>query len=143
MKELNAFLKACADSGDYVLVGGDFNHDLLTYNPKYSYTNTNRPFGVTKKAPDWVAYMFNSDGTSPIMDGYTIYAADNNPTCRNNDIEWDPDKTFVCTVDGFIVSSNVNVIGVEAIQTKQGAKKIDGFAFSDHEPVKLSFELVA
>ncbi len=143
MKELNDFLTSCGDN--YVIVGGDFNHDLLTYNPDFSYTSENghRPYNMTKKAPDWVAYMFNEEGKSPIAEGFKICAADNNPTCRNNDIEWDPDKTFVCTVDGFIVSSNVNVIGVEAIQTKQGAKKIDGFAFSDHEPVKLSFELVA
>ena len=59
MKELNAFLKACADEGSYVLVGGDFNHDLLTYNPDYSYTAENRPFGVTKISPDWVAFMFD------------------------------------------------------------------------------------
>ena len=142
MKELNAFLKTCADEGNYVLVGGDFNHDLLTYNPKYSYTNTNKPFGVTKKAPDWVAYMFNEDGTSPIMDGYTIYAADNNPTCRNNDIEWIPGDTFVCTVDGYIASNNIKVNKIEAIQTKQGLKGIDGFAFADHEPVYIEFELV-
>ena len=142
MKELNTFLKACKDSGDYVIVGGDFNHDLITYNPMYSYTDTNRAYGMTKKAPDWVAYMFDEKGKSPIIDGYTIWAADNNPTCRNNDIEWDPEETFVCTVDGYIVSNNINVTQIKAIQTKQGVKGIDGFAFADHEPVYIEFELV-
>ena len=142
MAELNAFLKACQEEGSYVIVGGDYNHDLITYNPLYSYTNENRAFGVTKKAPDWVAYMFNEEGKSPIMDGYTIYAADNNPTCRNNDIEWEPGKTFVCTVDGYIVSNNIKVTKIEAIKTKQGKKGIDGFAFADHEPVYMEFELI-
>ncbi len=31
MKELNAFLQACKDEGSYVIVGGDYNHDLVTY----------------------------------------------------------------------------------------------------------------
>ncbi len=143
MEELNAFLKACQDEGAYVIVGGDFNHDLITYNPLYSYTNENRAYGVTKKAPDWVAYMFNEEQKSPIMDGYTIYAADNYPTCRNNDIEWEPGNTFVCTVDGYIVSNNINVSKIETIQTKNGKKGIDGFAFADHEPVYMEFELIA
>jgi len=142
MAELNGFLKKCQDEGAYVIVGGDFNHDLVTYNPLYSYTDENRAYGVTKKAPDWVAYMFDKEGKSPIIDGYTIYAADNNPTCRNNDIEWEEGKTFVCTVDGYIVSNNVKVNKIEAIKTKQGKKGVDGFAFSDHEPVYMEFELV-
>ena len=107
-----------------------------------SESDENRAYGVTKKAPDWVAYMFDKEGKSPIIDGYTIYAADNNPTCRNNDIEWEEGKTFVCTVDGYIVSNNVKVNKIEAIKTKQGKKGVDGFAFSDHEPVYMEFELV-
>ena len=142
MKQLNDFLKACQDEGSYVLVGGDFNHDLVTYNPKYSYTDTNRAYGMTKKAPDWVAYMFDSEGKSPIMDGYTIWAADNYPTCRNNDIEWEPGNTFVCTVDGYIASNNIKVTKIETIQSKQGVKGYDGFAFADHDPVYIEFELI-
>lgn len=143
MAQLNKFLDDCQKEGAYVIVGGDFNHDLITYNPLYSYTNENRAFGVTKKAPDWVAYMFDENGKSPIMDGYTIYAAENNPTCRNNDIEWTPGETFVCTVDGYIVSDNIKVTDIKAIQTKNGKKGIDGFAFADHEPVYMEFELIA
>lgn len=143
MKELNGFLSACKEAGHYVVVGGDFNHDLLTNNPQYAYTSENRPFAMTKRAPDWVAYMFNDEKKSPIVEGFTIYAADNKPTCRNNDIEWDPNNTFVCTVDGYIVSDNISVKNIQTIETKQGSKKIDGFAFSDHQPVYLEFELLA
>ena len=87
--------------------------------------------------------MFNDEKKSPIVEGFTIYAADNKPTCRNNDIEWDPNNTFVCTVDGYIVSDNISVKNIQTIETKQGSKKIDGFAFSDHQPVYLEFELLA
>ncbi|MCR4879939.1 MAG: endonuclease [Bacilli bacterium] len=144
MKELNTFLKAHYEAGDYVIVGGDYNHDLLTYNPDYSYNATdNRPFGMTKKAPDWVSYFYNEEGKTSLTEGYDVAASDNNPTCRNNDIEWDPAKTFVTCVDGFIVSDNIEVTGVEVIQTKNGKKGLDGFAYSDHEPVRMTFKLLA
>ena len=35
--ELNGFLSQCKNKGDYVIVGGDFNHDLVTNNPNYNY----------------------------------------------------------------------------------------------------------
>lgn len=141
MLELNNFLTKCQENGDYVIVGGDYNHDLITYNPSFSYTSENRAFNMTKKAPDWIAYFFNEDGTSELIDGYSVYADDSNPTCRNNDVEWDPNNTFVCVVDGYIVSDNITVSLVQNIQTKQGNKNLDGFAYSDHEPVYMEFSL--
>lgn len=141
MLELNNFLTKCQENGDYVIVGGDYNHDLITYNPSFSYTSENRAFNMTKKAPDWIAYFFNEDGTSELIDGYSVYADDSNPTCRNNDVEWDPNNTFVCVVDGYIVSNNITVSLVQNIQTKQGNKNLDGFAYSDHEPVYMEFSL--
>ncbi len=151
MEQLNKFLTD--HKNDYVIVGGDFNHDLITYNPMYSYTSESKPHWYEdeethsaiwqqKKAPDWVAFMFDAEGKSPIIDGYTIWAADNYPTCRNNDMEWEQGKTYVCTVDGYIVSNNIKVNKVEAIQSKNGCKNVDGFAFADHDPVYLEFELI-
>ena len=144
IKELNDFLSACQEEGSYVIVGGDFNHDLLTYNPDYTYNkDTNRVFGMTKKAPDWLSFFFNKDGSSSLIDGYKVIASDNSPTCRNNDIEWIPDESFVCAVDGYIISSNILVDSIENIKTTNGKKEIDGFAYSDHEPVLLKFKLAA
>ena len=143
IKEMNAFLKERKAAGDYVLVGGDWNHDLLTYNPEYSYNETdNRAFGMTKKTPDWVSYMFDKDGNSPFEEGYTIVASDNEPTCRNNDMEWEPGKTYVCCVDGFIISDNIKVISHKNILTRHGNKGVDGFAYSDHQPAYIEFELM-
>ena len=146
IEELNSFLLERKQNDDYVIVGGDWNHDLLTGNPAYSYDEENVPFGkeypgANYKKPDWVATLFNEDGSSPFADGYEIVASDDNPTCRNNDIEWDPAKTFVCCVDGFIVSDNIEVTDHYNIQTKQGDKGLDGFAYSDHEPTALEFRL--
>lgn len=142
MEELYTFASTCYNNGDYVVIGGDFNHDLITYNPDFSYNMTNnRAYGMTKKAPDWVSYFFNEDGTSFFDNGFSVVASDNNPTCRNNDIEWIEGETFVVTVDGFIVSNNIDIVVIETIKTLQGNKDVDGFAFSDHEPVYLEFKL--
>ena len=144
VEELNNFLQARKDAGDYVVIGGDWNHDLLTNNPDYSYNETtNRAFSMTKKTPDWVSYIYDEEGKSPYIDGYKIIASDNTPTCRNNDVEWDPANTFVCCVDGFIVSDNVEVVSHQNIKTKNGNKGIDGFAFADHDPTYLEFKLKA
>ena len=141
MNELNTFMKAVTDSGNYLVVGGDFNHDLLTFNPDYSYTEEVRPFNMTLKKPDWLAYLFDEEHKSPLNENIKVVAADNLPTCRNNDNEWIPERSFVTTVDGYLVSDNIEVEKVEVIQTKQGKKGIDGFAFSDHQPVQLKFKL--
>lgn len=142
IQELNEFLSKCKENGDYVIVGGDFNHDLLTYNPDYDYTNSNRVFNNTLKDPDWVASYFDENGKSPLIDGYKVVASDNVPTCRNNDIEWNPDKTYVCAVDGFIVSSNIEIVEHYNVETKNGNLNLDGFAYSDHQPAYLEFKLI-
>ena len=138
---LNNFLFLCKDNGDYVVVGGDFNHDLLTYNPEYDYSSSNRVFENTLKDPDWVASYFDENGKSPLIEGYTVVASDNVPTCRNNDIEWDEEKTYKCVVDGFIVSNNIEIVTHYNVETKNGNKGIDGFAYSDHQPAYIEFKL--
>jgi len=142
VKELNAVLKELQENGDYVIVGGDFNHDLLTYNPDYNYTPGSGPFNNVVKDPDWVVSYFDEEGNSPLVEGYKVVAADNKPTCRNNDREWDPEYTYKCVVDGFIVSSNVEVINNYNVETKDDSLLIDGFAFSDHQPAVMEFKLL-
>ena len=141
VQELNDFLAERTD--DYVIIGGDWNHDLLINNPDYAYDATNnRPFSMTLKTPDWLNYYFDEDHKSPLIDGYRVIASDNSPTCRNNDIQWDPDVTFRCVVDGFIVSSNIEVVNHKNIMTKYGNKGLDGFAYADHEPAVVEFKLL-
>lgn len=142
MKELYSFADSCYKNGDYVVIGGDFNHDLITYNPEYNYDETTtRPFNMTKKTPDWVSYVYEKDGTTPFGNDFTVIGSDNTPSCRNNDIEWEEGKTFTAVVDGFVVSDNVEIVSHKNIKTKQGKKGIDGFAFSDHDPAYLEFKL--
>ena len=54
------------------------------------------------------------------------------PSCRNADAAYNPNQ-FVLTVDGFIVSDNVEVVSSQVIDLK--------FKYSDHNPVEMIFEL--
>ena len=150
-KQLNALctaLEEISSSGNYFVVGGDFNHDLLTYNPMYKigeefkYTKTNKPFNEKKKDPSWVSPFFKEDGSSPLSGDFTVYAADNAPTVRNNDIPSKNGKTYVNCIDGFICSNNVLVTNTEVVATNGGNLGTDYFAFSDHQPVKITFKLI-
>lgn len=138
IQELYSFMKAEADKGNYVVAGGDFNHDLITNNPKYPYTRENFAYKnmITQLKPDWLSFMFEEDGTCPFDDGFTVYADDSEPSCRDCDVVWDRGTTYASTVDGFIVSDNVTVNSVHT--TKVGDA---GFAYSDHQPTTLSFVL--
>ena len=111
-----------AAEGDYVIVGGDWNHalgdSLELYESAY-------------QPPTWVSRF----DASLLPAGFSVVVADNIadvPTCRNNDEPYAKGHTYTVTVDGFVVSSNV----------KATAQNIDaGFAYSDHNPVLLTFEL--
>ena len=141
VKELNDFIKKASEKGNYVIVGGDFNHDLLTYNPDFNYSSDNKVFNNVLKDPDWVAPYFDNQGKSPLVDGFKVIASDNVPTCRNNDITWNPSLTYKCVVDGFIISNNIEVITHYNIETNNGNLGLNGFAYSDHQPAYLEFML--
>lgn len=140
VNELYSYMKAEEDKGNYVLTCGDFNHDLLTGNPDYSYTRDNFAYmnQIDQKKPDWLSYMFDENGKSDFDNGFHIYAADNNPSCRDCDVVWTPGSTFVSTVDGFIASPNIKVSKVETHKVGE-----NGFAYSDHQPSTLTFKLEA
>lgn len=143
MKELCDFLKEMEEQGHYVIAGGDFNHDLLTYNPQYSYTKDSFPFinQTDQVKPDWLAFFFSEDKTTSLPSSYRVIAADNTSTCRAAEMTWQPGINFVTVVDGFIVSNNIDVIENINIQTNDEKKNITEYAYSDHQPAFLKFKL--
>ena len=54
------------------------------------------------------------------------------PSCRNADSAYHAGQ-YVLTVDGFMVTPNVTVSDSAVLDT--------GFAYSDHNPVKMTFTL--
>lgn len=117
-------IEAEYEQGNYVIVGGDFNHALY---------GTARAFESQQAFPGWVQTMDDED----LPDHFAFVAADNGftvPTCRGADIPYTPGVNYTTVVDGFLVSDNVQATA-ENIDTQ--------FAFSDHNPVRLTFSLAA
>lgn len=105
--------------GNYVICGGDFNCDLTG--------ESMRKFGFEMSDVSWTQ-PFPADR---LPEGFGIYADDNTPSCRNTNEPYRAGHTMVITVDGFIVSDNVDVQRVENMRS--------GFAHTDHEPVLMRF----
>ena len=117
---LNRVLAEEAEKGNYVVVGGDFNHDIA---------DSINLFTTGQKVPEWVFKLTNDD----LASGYKFATANNVPTCRSTDMPYTKDVNYTVVVDGFIVSSNIEVKWVRNIDTD--------FMYSDHNPVKLKFVL--
>ena len=110
-------------AGNYVIVGGDWNHALCDSENLYE---------SDQLVPEWVSTFDEHD----LPDGFSVVRAsnlDDVASCRGDDIPYELGHTYRVTVDGFVVSSNVRAT----------ASNIDTeFTYSDHNPVLLSFELV-
>ncbi|WP_281702716.1 endonuclease/exonuclease/phosphatase family protein [Cryptobacterium curtum] len=115
-------MKAEYDTGNYVICGGDWNHALAGSEDIYP---------SKQQVPPWVSILDDAD----LPTGFSIVKADNLSevaSCRGCDIPYEKGVTYTTTVDGFIISDNVQAY----------AENIDcGFTYSDHNPVKLTFEL--
>ncbi len=120
-----ADMRAEYEKGNYVVCAGDFNKNLFSADTD--------PFKASDSEYAWAkCFPFEKlQGTglsivAPTGDGKDV------PSCRNADGPYTPEQ-FVITIDGFIVSNNVKVISSRVEDT--------GFAYSDHNPVTLVFEL--
>jgi len=116
-------------NGNYVLIGGDFNQILTKEGADYFI----KPNGEI--TPDWVALW---ECNYP---GYKVVATTEGNdgslrgTARNNTKAYDPNWTYTCVIDGFIVSDNIKV---EKIENQTSV----AFAYSDHIPVLMEFSLL-
>lgn len=113
------------EKGNYVIAGGDFNMDLWGDSSAYT--------GVSGEAYSW-AQPFPADLPG---EGFalcdSLRAEKPVLSCRNADMPYVRGQTFEVTLDGFIVSENVQPVSCEIID--------EGFLVSDHNPVMLRFVL--
>lgn len=118
-------MKSEYEKGNYVVCGGDFNHD-------FTGDSTQKLNNVSSAEYGW-AQPFPDDLLPDCLVKCTGYTSDTlTPTCRNCDIPYS-DASFTLVVDGFIVSDNVSVGYLENIKTD--------FTYSDHNPVVMKFKL--
>ena len=112
------------DAGNYCLAGGDFNHDFTG--------DSTILFGGSEANYGW-AQPFPADLLPEGIRRALDYEGDPTPSCRNCDVPYSPD-CMTLIVDGFLVSDNIEVTAVKNLSS--------GFAYSDHEPVRLEFVLL-
>lgn len=123
MKVLNEILKAEKEKGNYVVAGGDFNHDIV---------GSMNTFKTEQKVPAWVYSLTNDD----LESGYSFVSDTDTPTCRSSDMEYIKDVNYTVVIDGFIVSDNIEVISADV---SVGDSNL--FMHSDHNPVTMKFKL--
>lgn len=105
--------------GNYVIVGGDFNQ---------SFPN-DAAFPVPTDPKLW------KPGTLadfPLPEGWRYANDRNKATCRSLNQPYDPTdaETYHFIIDGFLLSPNVELKTVETVEA--------GFAYSDHNPVRMT-----
>lgn len=129
LKMLNGVLAEEAAKGNYVVAGGDFNHCLIA-----DYFESDEEalayFPAGQAVPDWVKNSVLHE--SELAEGFRLVSSLNAATCRGADIPYEKGLNYSTVIDGFIVSENVEAVA-ETVDT--------GYAFSDHNPVKLTFRL--
>ncbi|MBR5932271.1 MAG: endonuclease/exonuclease/phosphatase family protein [Lachnospiraceae bacterium] len=112
------------DKGNYCIAGGDFNRDLLGNSPEI--------FHTAVLEDNWAQPVNMSLFTDDITLVAPFQEADMIASCRNPNKPYE-EGDFVVTVDGFIVSANVEVTYANVIDA--------GFRYSDHNPVLMTFKL--
>lgn len=123
MKLLSKVIEKEYHAGNYVIVGGDFNHalgkDMLNH------------FDHQEKIPSWVSVL--SQKMLP-KDFIMVKATnrENVATVRSTDMKYNPKVNYQTVGDGFIVSKNVLAKAVN-VNTD--------YRYADHNLVKLSFKL--
>lgn len=146
------------EAGNYVICGGDFNHDLKaadtqsTESKASDESNKNNEGDKANESSDTQADSGDSAESEPESWAYPFPRSElpehfsfcldqlsenekNNlwNSARNADMEYVPGETYTVTLDGFIISDNVECTKYENINT--------GYSYSDHDPVYMEFQL--
>ncbi|MGX2944253.1 endonuclease/exonuclease/phosphatase family protein [Enterococcus alishanensis] len=123
--KLFEFISEEYQKGNYVVVAGDYNHDLLGNSPEI--------FNTTKERRTWT-HPFPKE---KLPAGFSLpnkdLAKDAVPSARDLNEPYQKGKTYTTLIDGFIVSDNIEVKNLQVEDTE--------FEYSDHNPVYLDFQL--
>lgn len=114
-------------AGNYIIVGGDFNKDLWGNSAEYTGIQGEdaswcKPF-PTELLPEYISLINSIDAENPVL------------SCRDTGSPYQKGVNFEVTLDGFLVSDNVEVVDSCVIDA--------GFVSGDHNPVRMVFRLKA
>ena len=123
---LRTLMTAEYEKGNYVIVGGDFNHDIA---------EGGSDFPTEQLTPDWLKTLEGDE----FGEHFQIVCDNARPTCRDADIPWVEGVTYATVIDGFIISDNIELITVKTID--HVLEEDTNFLYSDHNPVVMSFKL--
>lgn len=121
---LTSFMEEEYAKGNWVIIGGDFNHSLGE--------EFVEAFKTEQLVPGWANVLDNKD----LPEHFSIVKPENGlevASCRNLDTPYQKDVTYTTILDGFIVSDNIKAESV-IIDTD--------FRWSDHQPVVMTFTLL-
>ena len=128
LRMMVADMQAEYEKGNFCIAGGDLNKDLSGDAVKYFGTSAG-DYTWAQPIPESIFMGSNVKLVFPYNE------ATKTPSCRNADGPWthDPLTQYVLTVDGFLVTDNVEILKADVIDTD--------FMFSDHNPVEIRFIL--
>ncbi|MCR5009341.1 MAG: endonuclease/exonuclease/phosphatase family protein [Clostridia bacterium] len=125
LKLLLADIQEEYKKGNYCIAGGDFNKDILGDSSKY-FGKSDIEYTWAQPIPEGTFDGYNVKLESPLNEASPV------PSCRNADGPYKPGQ-YVLTIDGFMVTDNIEVVGSDVIDTQ--------FKYSDHNPVYMKFIL--
>ncbi len=125
LRLLLADMQAEYEKGNYVVGGGDFNKDILGDSSVY-FGESDIEYTWAQPLPEGIFDDTDLQLVAPLDEANPV------PSCRNADGPYHEGQ-YVLTIDGFIVSDNVTVSAANVIDTQ--------FAYSDHNPVEMTFTL--
>jgi len=118
---LKEYVQKEFEKGNYVVVGGDWNHSMPGTDPSI--------FKTKQGFPDWLKTIPEDF----VPEGFKWAVDKNVPSNRTVDIPFEKDVNFLSVIDGFLVSPNVEVISTKGINLE--------FENTDHNPVLTELKL--
>ena len=112
------------EKGNYVICGGDFNHDFTTTSKEYFNPGTDKSYSWCEPFPDDIIPEGFSKCTEYTGDLVSTSRYTNEPYSANS---------FTVILDGFIVSDNISALSIRNVDTS--------YEYTDHNPVVMEFKL--
>ncbi len=118
---INNYLTKEFEKGNYIIIGGDWNHSIPITDPNI--------FPTTEAWPDWLQTIPEDF----LTEGFQWVADKSIPTSRTIAKPYVEGENFLSIIDGFLISDNINLVNVTGHPLN--------FEHSDHNPVTATFKL--